>query len=212
MRNNLARVIPEKRATHSPAKLHLVSNSFGEKNMKEFGNISHDELLSLVFYCPDDGQFYRKTSTKYGGGHGIGDVMGYKGKGGRKGYTMISVLSTDYPAAVLAWFYMTKEWPDCMIDHIDHDKSNDKFSNLTQVDYYSNAQNMPLRIDNKSGCPGVCWKKGKRKWRASITKNKVSEFLGYFDNVADAIRVRKQAEVRLGFGPNHGKPKEILAP
>lgn len=55
-----------------------------------------------------------------------------------------------------------------------------------------------LRKDNTSGCTGVRFQKG--KWIAQINFQKIKYYLGSFDSLDDAIRVRKQAEHLLHDG------------
>ncbi len=49
-----------------------------------------------------------------------------------------------------------------------------------------------LRSNNTSGCPGVCWSKG--KWSVKITHEGVSYRLGTYFDLQDAIAVRRKAE------------------
>ncbi|PFW65272.1 AP2 domain-containing protein [Bacillus sp. AFS075034] len=48
--------------------------------------------------------------------------------------------------------------------------------------------------NNKSGHKGVCWVKGKQKWRASIHIKGKTIHLGYFAEKEDAIKAREIAE------------------
>ena len=52
-----------------------------------------------------------------------------------------------------------------------------------------------VRIDNKSGYPGVCYEPSCNKWRAYIDIGKYKKSLGYFSNKDDAIQARKNAEL-----------------
>lgn len=52
-----------------------------------------------------------------------------------------------------------------------------------------------VRIDNKSGYPGVCYEPRCNKWRAYIDIGKYKKSLGYFSNKDDAIQARKNAEL-----------------
>jgi len=54
---------------------------------------------------------------------------------------------------------------------------------------------------NKSGKTGVHVDLAMGKWKASITVNYKREHLGYFDDIEDAISVRKEAELKY-FGFN----------
>lgn len=48
--------------------------------------------------------------------------------------------------------------------------------------------------NNSSGCKGVSWNKGHKKWQAYIGIHGRTIKLGYFENIEDAITARKNAE------------------
>ena len=55
--------------------------------------------------------------------------------------------------------------------------------------------------NSKSGKAGVTWSKKSSKWEARITVNKIEMFLGYFEDLEDAIARRELAELEY-FGEN----------
>lgn len=59
--------------------------------------------------------------------------------------------------------------------------------------------NSRIRNNNKSGTTGVCWDKKANKWISQISKNRKHFFLGYHINIEDAIKARKEAEIKY-FG------------
>lgn len=48
--------------------------------------------------------------------------------------------------------------------------------------------------DESKNIPGVCWSNECKKWRAYIGVNGRQKHLGYFDDINDAIKARKDAE------------------
>lgn len=48
--------------------------------------------------------------------------------------------------------------------------------------------------DESRSIPGVCWSNEHKKWRAYIGVNGRQKHLGYFDDINDAIKARKDAE------------------
>jgi hypothetical protein len=48
------------------------------------------------------------------------------------------------------------------------------------------------------------WYKQTNRWRATIKVNNKDVYLGYYLDIADAVSVRKQAEIEYGYHPNHG--------
>lgn len=51
-----------------------------------------------------------------------------------------------------------------------------------------------LRSNNTSGITGISWNKQAKKWFVKLAFQGVVHNLGYYDNIDDAIRVRKNAE------------------
>jgi hypothetical protein len=97
----------------------------------------------------------------------------------------------------VAWKIMTGDDP-IEIDHIDGNRSNNKWSNLRNGTRSDNFHNLALRSNNTSGCHGVAFSKRQQRWVATIT-------IGTFDSKEDAIAARKKAEIMLGYHPNHGR-------
>ena len=88
---------------------------------------------------------------------------------------------------------------DVLIDHINHDRLDNRKNNLRMVSYHQNAMNMKRKESNTSGVTGVSWDKEKRKWCATITYNYKTIFLGYYSDFNEAVEARKQAEQKY-FG------------
>jgi hypothetical protein len=101
----------------------------------------------------------------------------------------------------LAWKIMTGEDP-VEVDHIDGNRSNNKWSNLRNGTRSDNLRNLALRRNNKSGHHGVYFSKNQQKWIANIT-------IGTFDSKEEAIEARRKYETLLGFHPNHGRDATI---
>ena len=104
----------------------------------------------------------------------------------------------------LAWMYVYGEWPE-YIDHIDGNGLNNRISNLRSVSKEESAKNKPLQLNNNSGCSGVRFYKPLGRWLARINVNGKRVHLGYFDLIEDAVKVRKEAEKKHGYHPNHGR-------
>ena len=90
------------------------------------------------------------------------------------------------------------------VDHKNHPKRNEKkidnrLSNLRFVSNGQNNQNQCLSKRNKSGVTGVVFRKELNKWLAQIVVNKQHISLGVYENINDAIKARKEAEIKY-FG------------
>ena len=85
------------------------------------------------------------------------------------------------------------------IDHLNHNRSDNRRENLRIVTRSENCFNMGLRKDNTSGYSGVRWFKRDQLWEARITVHGVKYYLGRYKNKTDAIAARKAAEEKY-FG------------
>lgn len=120
------------------------------------------------------------------------------------GYRRGRLLGRDYLAHRIIWKWWHGTDPD-QIDHENHDTLDNRIANLRDVDSVTNSQNTKLLKTNTSGCSGVVWHARDRRWQASIRHGGRKQHLGLFTRLDDAVRARREAEVRLGFHSNHGK-------
>ena len=86
--------------------------------------------------------------------------------------------------------------PDICVDHIYHDKTDNRKSQLRITNNQQNQFNHIIKGNNTSGETGVYWHKNRNKWEALIGYNEKIIYLGMFDNKEDAINARKEAEIK----------------
>ncbi|EQB06136.1 endonuclease [Sphingobium baderi LL03] len=103
------------------------------------------------------------------------------------------------------WALEYGAWPEIYIDHIDGCQSNDKINNLRPATEKTNMRNLKRSSNNRSGCTGVFWNSQKSKWAATIKVNRKNIHLGFSPYFEVACALRKAAEDRYGFHPNHGR-------
>lgn len=123
----------------------------------------------------------------------------------QSGYRQIILNGKKYYAHRLAWFLYYGSVPHGEIDHINHNRSDNRISNLRDVECIDNAQNRPLQKNNISGYHGVRFRADKDKWEARIKVKQKIHILGLFQTKEEAIVSRKKAEKEYGFHKNHGK-------
>lgn len=80
-----------------------------------------------------------------------------------------------------------------IVDHIRHDRYDNRKSMLRITTCRNNTRNELLAINNKSGKTGVCWEEETGKWHAYIWVDKTIH-IGRFDKIEDAIDARIEAE------------------
>lgn len=101
----------------------------------------------------------------------------------------------------VAWAIVHGEWPD-LIDHINHNRSDNRIANLRTVSHQANARNQGLRRANKSGRSGVAIHLG--RWRAVGWVNGKLTQLAWTDSFEDACSARDLFEAEQGYHKNHG--------
>jgi HNH endonuclease len=103
-------------------------------------------------------------------------------------------------------------WPDGEIDHINGDRSDNRWENLRDATHAENHRNMRISKRNTSGRVGVSWGKAQQQWQAYISMDGKLLHLGFFGSWDDASSAREAAERHLGFHANHGSaPKAMRA-
>lgn len=85
------------------------------------------------------------------------------------------------------------------VDHINHDKMDNRKSNLRIVTNQQNMMNQKLKDCNTSGVTGVHWDNTNGYWVAQIGYNKQKIHIGNFSNFDEAVKARKKAEEKY-FG------------
>lgn len=133
----------------------------------------------------------------------VGSVAGCKCK--RDGYIKVRFENRLYLAHRIIWEAVVGKIPEGMqIDHINHDRSDNRIENLRVVTHIENGMNQSMCVRNKSGVTGVSWHSRDKKWKAVISKDRKAISLGYFNNFDDAVAARLSAEIEFGYHVNHG--------
>lgn len=145
-----------------------------------------------------DGATGALTYRKSAGCRKAGDYVGWYDEG----YLKTKVNGKKIAVHRLIWFLIYGELPD-VVDHINGDTSDNRIINLRNVDATGNARNTKVNKLNKTGLMGVSWYHG-RKWVAYIGK-KPRTHLGYSTDFFEACCMRKSAEAKMTYHPNHGK-------
>jgi hypothetical protein len=145
--------------------------------------VSVDELRKHLSYNPETGVITRirkPRNTRWKAGETTGSPNNH-------GYIKVGVLRHKFTAHRLAFALHYGRWPNGQIDHIDHDRANNKITNLREVTEMQNHQNAAKRSDNTSGYKGVSRVNRKIKtWQASIKSGGKQKFLGTFLTAEEA--------------------------
>lgn len=161
--------------------------------------MTQEKLKSLFNYDEKTGVFTRRYRVR-------GCKPNSKvGNLDSKGYLRVSIgvksSRVEYRLHRLAWLYVHGNMPN-HIDHENHDRTDNRISNLLNGSHQNNMKNQSLQRRNKSGTIGV--RETKYGFTARITIDGIEKHLGSFKIKQDAIDARKKAEVANNFHQNHG--------
>jgi hypothetical protein len=151
--------------------------------------IEHSRLRELLEYNPETGVFTRKYSKRSKNPNRIA------GSVDKLGYRYLMVDGTTYPAHHLAWFWVTKTWPEGELDHKNGVRDDNSFGNLRPASHHQNMQNRGRPSNNKSGFKGVCAEGS--KWRAYIGSNGKRYSLGTYDSPEETHAAYRKAARHL---------------
>ena len=161
--------------------------------------LTQDELTATLHYDPGTGVFTNlRTRANARIGSEAGAISG-------RGYRYIMVHRKLYLAHRLAFLWMTGEFPQDHVDHINGNRSDNRWENLRCASREENQKNRKLNCDNTSGYTGVKWHLHTSRWTATVTSNGKHYCIGYYHSKTDAVRARALAELHFGFHPNHGR-------
>lgn len=154
--------------------------------------ITQEIVRDLLNYDPETGIFtWRHRDRKYFKTDRAPNPWNarYAGKeAGRvtNGYIQIRIFEYDFYAHRIAYLYMTGSFPEMEIDHIDRNKTNNRFENLRVVSKTVNMQNIfnPYR-SNKLKVRGVR-QTASKKFDARISVLGKDYSLGTFSTAGEA--------------------------
>lgn len=147
--------------------------------------LTQNQLKRLVTYDPSTGVFTRLVGKR--AGHPVGSQI-------KSGYVHIFLAGHTHKAHRLAWLYMYGEWPSGQIDHINHNRADNRISNLRDVTCAVNHQNRKRRSNSAAGVIGVTFHRRDRRWQAHIEVCGTPRYLGSYICLGAAIKARLAAE------------------
>ncbi len=168
---------------------------------KDFGDA---EARKLFLYDGETGQFYWKVRPAYK--IKIGDRAGNLNP---NGYVTIKLGGKQVYAHRLAYLIRTGKWPEKEIDHINGDRSDNRWSNLRVANHSQNQMNKPMQSNNSSGHKGVTWNAKDKRWVAQIQADKKFEVIGRFREKMDAITAYNARATVLHGNFLHGAVKSL---
>lgn len=170
--------------------------------------ITPEFLRECLDYSPGTGELRWKERPQHhfsSRKHHLGWNTRYSGRlieprAGR--YAEVVLCGKHHLAHRVIWMMVYGRSPN-IIDHINHDKTDNRLANLRDVDRAENNRNI-TRL-SKFGVTGVSRNSRDARWRARIKVDGREKFLGSFHSFDEALRARRIAEKLYGYHPNHGR-------
>lgn len=102
------------------------------------------------------------------------------------GYSRISIDGIRYQSHRLAYLYVKGCFPNGPLDHRNHQKDDNIFTNLRFCSFSQNGGNSVISKNNTSGMKGCSWDKERQIWKAKIMKDRKNIFIGRYDDLVEA--------------------------
>jgi hypothetical protein len=113
------------------------------------------------------------------------------------GHVVVRIGKQLFPAHRIIWKIVTGQEPPDYIDHIDMNRTNNKWANLRTATNSQNMMNVGLIRSNTSGYKNVYWHAQSGKWMVSVKLNGKSHSFGLYTTKEDAVKVARFERVRL---------------
>jgi hypothetical protein len=155
------------------------------------GRLTADAARQVLNYERDTGVFRWLSG---GPGRSAGSIAGYLSA---DGYWRVKINYRKYSAGRVAWLMVTGEWPTHQIDHINGNRSDNRWINLREATQSQNGANRSVTGSKSTPIKGV-YRKG-RGWESSIQKDGQYKYLGRFRTIEDARAAYERAS-RAMFG------------
>ena len=159
-------------------------------------------VKKLFSYDKDTGKLTWKVSK---GAAKKGTEAGNNHTNKGKQYRYVMIDGKSYSSHRIIWLMVYGCFPKNDIDHINGNGLDNRIENLRDATTSENCRNRKIPSNNKSGIIGVSWEENVSKWRARIRHDGKLLCLGLFENLQDAEKARKNAEIKYGYHENHGK-------
>lgn len=160
-----------------------------------------EELRQLLSYDPETGKLFWKSRpfTMFGDDEQAAKAQCAKWnsrRAGKEAFTAISVngyrrgrvLKVNQQAHRVIWAIVTGAWPAQDIDHINRDRTDNRFCNLREVSRSQNLSNTSANKNSTSIFIGVSKRSRDNRWIAQVKCNGTQRFLGSFDDEEAAAR------------------------
>jgi hypothetical protein len=164
---------------------------------------TQQNLKLLCHYDPETGSFMRIRKITWTGN--IIDCKSVPSKTTHFGYYQMNIFGRPYAVHRLIFLYMTGSFPKHDVDHINGDRTDNRWINLREVTRRENMMNVGVRSNSTTGVTGVSKRKDTGKYVAYVDVMGKRKIIGNFDTLSEAAHARRNASEQHGFHQNHGR-------
>ena len=118
---------------------------------------------------------------------------------GSHGYRTGTVAGRRFLLHRVAFFIQTGGWPKQLLDHINGDKLDNRWSNLREANHFENAQNK-RRHGKTSSFIGVCWNKRLGGYVGKVHHRGKDYYCGFSKDHPEKIARKRDAKALELFG------------
>ena len=163
--------------------------------------LTFERANELFRYEPSSGKLFWKKRTN----NNMKKDLEAGSPDSRYGYLRVNIRGKSYAVHRLILVLSGIEVGDGLfVDHINHDRTDNRLCNLRVVTKVQNTRNLSLYKKNKTGYPGVYQHETTKRYIAHIRINNKKLHLGCFKTLEEAATARAEAEKLYGFHENHG--------
>lgn len=137
----------------------------------------------LYDYNPETGHLLSKQYSRP-----VGQAIGK--------YLRVEIKGKRYKNHRIIWLWVHGEWPKSYLDHINGDGRDNRLCNLREATPKQNAENTKGRVP-VSGFKGVVPTPNGKRYKAQITHNMATIYLGTFDDPEKAHFAYQHAAQKL---------------
>lgn len=163
--------------------------------------MSIDRMRQFLDYDPDTGKFVWLKKRTMNSTANVGDEAGSIDE---NGYRRLMFDGKKIRAHRLAFLFMGMAMPE-QVDHINGDRSDNRWSNLRPSSAQVNPKNACRRKDSRTAVTGVTFSKQHGKWKVRVNRAGVTEYLGLFSNLLDAAAARISKQNSYEYSDRHGR-------
>lgn len=132
----------------------------------------------------------------------VGKFAGKEIKKRTRGYVIVTVsvggVTRYMQGHRVAWALMTGEWPSHEVDHINSNRSDNRWQNIRAATHAENQRNKGASCRNKSGVKGVHKHTQNSTWIAQIKgPGQRTKYLGSFQTIEMAAEAYRKACAEL---------------